>query len=182
MSFTKLLFSRKFRSLRDSLRRVDDGTMKIESNRLRSDSFISNLILFSSEFYWKGFILSVTPTGKPIFGDAYKNIPDSVFQKTFIAVPIFYALKYGRKKEYFQSSDSIEITLAQIYPTLDLGTLKILVTQWKNVDPFSLDDLLFEYFDQMSVFKGVFEPGSDIRKWFRNYLDQIYTMIARTEL
>ena len=167
MSLFKLLFSRKFRTLRRLLFEV-----RMFWPPSQADDFLSKLRFFSFLFYSHGF-LGVNQI--PAFPNAYKNITPDVFQKTYIALPLYFALRSGLQDSSFTSVEQLVVTLSQKYPTLDGDVLQRLASEWKEANLEELDRLLYEQFKAQGVFRKVFTAtDTEVEKWFGNFLNQAF--------
>lgn len=167
MSLLKLLFSRRFRTLRKLLFEV-----RMFWPPSQGDEFLRKLRFFSFLFYSHGF-LGVNQI--PAFPNAYKNISPDVFKKTYIALPLYFALRCGPQNSTFSSIEEMVVTLSQKYPTLDSDVLRQLSSEWKKAGREELDRLLYEYFKAHGVFHKVFATtDTEVEKWFRNFLNQTF--------
>ena len=168
MSLFKLLFSRRFRTLRKLLFEVRMFWPPSED-----DEFLRKFRFFPYLFYTHGF-LGVNQI--PAFPNAYKNISPDVFRKTYIALPIYSALRSGLQDSSFTSVEQMVVTLSQKYPTLDSDVLRQLSSDWRDASREELDRLLYKHFKAYGVFHKVFSaPDAEVENWFKNFLNQTLT-------
>jgi hypothetical protein len=136
------------------------------------DYFIDSMRFFSYNFYSHGF-LGVNKI--PAFRNAYKNISTEVFTKTYIALPLYFALRCGLQTSSFASHDELIGTISKKYPNLDSTTLNRLYSDWRNVNQDDLDHWLYTHFRDLGVFRQVFEADEvEVEKWFISFLNQTY--------
>jgi len=127
---------------------------------------------FSYNFYVHGFLgLNQTPA----FRYAYKNISTEVFTKTYIALPLYYALCCGLEDTPFSTYEELLADISKKYPSLDSITLYRLYEDWNNATQSDLDSKLYNHFNSYGVFRQVFEADdAEVEKWFINFLNQTY--------
>lgn len=167
MFLFKLLFSRRFRALRKLLFEV-----RMFWPPSQGDEFLRKLRFFSFLFYSHGF-LGVNQL--PAFPNAYKNITPDVFKKTYIALPLYFALRCRPQDSTLTSIEEIVRTLSQKYPTLDSEVLRRLSSEWKEAGQKELDRFLYEHFKVHGVLHKVFVATDvEIEKWFCNFLNQSF--------
>ena len=170
----RLLFSRRFRNLKGLLnetRRYNPPT---------GDSFFDSLMFFSYLFYLRGFLFPGPVNQVPAFPNAYKNISTDVFKKTYVALPVYFALRYDSQASPFAPSDKLLNMLLKTYTTLDLTTLKRLYSDWKGLTKDELARQLYQHFRDYGVFRKVFAgDDAEVEKWFTNFLNQTYDYVVR---
>lgn len=172
MSLFKLLFSRRFRTLRKLLFEV-----RMFWPPSQADDFLRKVRFFSFLFYTHRF-LGVNQI--PAFPKAYKNISPDVFKKTYIALPLYFALRCGLQDSSFTSTEQMVVTLSQKYPTLDSDILRRLSSEWKEASREELDRLLYEHFKAHGVFRKVFAATDvEVEEWFRNFLNQAFDRVLQ---
>ena len=167
MFLFKLLFSRRFRSLRKLLIEA-----RMHFPPPAEDTFLSGIRFFSYLFYTKGFL---GENQIPAFPNAYKNISPDVFKKTCIALPLYFAFRYGLQNSSFTSVEQLISTLSKKFPTLDTEVLHQLSLEWGEVNQEELDRLLYQHFKSYDVFRNVFvATDAEVEKWFTDFLDQTF--------
>lgn len=167
MLIFKLLFSRRFRTLRKLLIEV-----RMYWPPPLADEFLSRLRFFPYLFYTHGF-LGVNQISS--FPNAYKNISADVFKKTYITLPLYFALRSGLQNSSFTSVEQLVSTLSKKFPTLDTDVLHHLSLEWKEASREELDRLLYQQFKAHGVFHNVFAAAeADVEKWFRKFLNQTF--------
>ena len=145
----------------------------------QGDEFLRKLRFFSYLFYTHGF-LGVSQI--PAFGNAYKNISPDVFRKTYIALPLYFALRVGLQDSSFTSLEQMVATLSRKYPTLDSDVLGRLSSEWKEASQEELDSLLYQHFKAHGVFHKVFAgTDAEVDKWFRDFLNQAFAEAIRLD-
>ena len=166
----KMLFSRKYKNLKASL-------LEVKSYNVPSkDSFINSLMLFAHLFYLRGFLGA---TQMPAFPNAYKNISTDIFKKTYIALPLYFALHRGVQDSSFTTYDELLQGISEKYPTLDLTILNRLSLEWKEITQDELDQRLYQHFRDYGIFRKVFSASdSEVEAWFKNFLSQTYTYVT----
>jgi len=173
MLLFKLLFSQKYRTLRKLI--IEVRSFWSPST---DDEFLNQMKFFSYIFYTSGF-LGINQ--KPAFPNAYKNISPDVFKKTYIALPLYYVLRFGIKNSNFTSIEETIAILSQKCPSLDINSLKYLSSKWCDSSHDDLDKKLFQHFNRYGIFDKVFAADEDeVYIWFKNYLNQIYNYISTT--
>jgi hypothetical protein len=129
---------------------------------------------FSHIFYVRGFLIP-GPNKTPAFPNAYKNISSEVFAKTYIALPLYFALRRGLEASPFASYEELLDTISKKYPTLDSTTLYRLYSDWKDNNHEELNRGLYSHFKGYGVFRQVFEADDvAVEKWFKDFLNQTY--------
>lgn len=175
MLLFKLLFSQKYRTLRKLIIEVRNFWSISLNNEL-----LNQMKFFSYIFYANGF-LGINQS--PAFPGAYKNISPDVFKKTYIALPLYYALRYGIKNSNFTSIEEIIAILSQKCPTLDTNSLKYLSSEWCNSSHDELNKKLFQHFNRYGIFDKVFAANEDeVYNWFKNFLNQTYNYSVQLSL
>lgn len=166
----RVVFSRKFKRLRKLLWEVKAyGGPVVYTSR---DEFLYGLAFFSYLFYTHAFLVSSNQPAA--FGEAYKNISEEVFKKTYIALPVFFAFRYGSDHSQFKSTEELKTSLLKLYPTLDAEILNDLLLEWSTVSPDKLDTMLYKHFEEYGVFEKVFVEGADVERWFKDFLGQTF--------
>jgi len=120
------MFFRKYKDLRNWLQEV-----QLLSGAVNENPYIHGMMFFSHLFYKHGFIAVGQP---PAFGNAYKNISKEVFEKTYIALPIYFCYRCGLTNTSFESTDDVTTTLLSLYPSLDDETARYLVSTWSGAE------------------------------------------------
>lgn len=167
----RLLFSRRFRTLRKLLFEVRMYFPPPE------DTFLSGIRFFSYLFYTKGFLGG---NQIPAFPNAYKNISPDVFRKTYIALPLYFAFRYGLQNSRFTSVEQLISTLSKKFLTLDTDLLHRISLEWGKADREELDRLLYQHFKAYEVFRNVFvATDTEIEKWFTDFLNQTFNYSAQ---
>jgi len=111
----------------------------------------------------------------PAFPNAYKNISTEIFTKTYIALPLYYALRCGLKDSPFSTYEELLADISRKYPNLDSITLYQLHEEWNSANQSDLDSQLYNNFNNYGVFRQVFEADDvEVEKWFKNFLNQTY--------
>jgi len=142
----------------------------------KGDEFLRKLRFFSHLFYTHGF-LGVNQI--PAFPNAYKNISSDVFRKTYIALPLYFALRTGLQDSSFTSVEQMVEILSQKYPTLDSDVLHSLSSKWKESSREELDSLLYQHFNAHGIFHKVFAAtDAEVEKWFTDFLNQAFVEAA----
>lgn len=171
----KLLFSRKFRTLRKLIIEVRSFWSPSPD-----DEFLNQMKFFSYIFYISGF-LGINQ--KPAFPNAYKNISPDVFKKTYIALPLYYAFRHGIKNSNFASVEKLVAVLSQKCPTLDINLLKRLSSEWWDFSHDELDRKLYQHFNKYGIFNKVFAADeNEVYNWFKNFLNQTYNYSVQLSL
>lgn len=138
------------------------------------DSFMDSMRFFSYNFYVRGFLLP-GPNRTPAFPNAYENISTEVFTKTYIALPLYFALRSGLSASPFGSWEDLLDAISKTYPMLDSGTLYHLHLKWKDSNRHELDRQMHHHFDGCGVFRRVFEgDDAEVEEWFKSFLNQTY--------
>ncbi len=167
MSLFKLVFSRRFRQLRRLLFEV-----RIHWPPSEDREVLNRLRFFPYLFYTKGFLGG---NQIPAFPNAYKNISPDVFRKTYIALPVYSALRSGLDDLGFDSIEQMTAMLSQRFPTLDSNVLCQLSSDWSKYNREELDTLLYQHFKAHGVFHEVFSATvAEIETWFKNFLNQTF--------
>lgn len=167
MSLFKLVFSRRFRQQRRLLFKV-----RIHWPPTEDRDVLNRLRFFPYLFYTKGFLGG---NQIPAFPNAYKNISPDVFRKTYIALPVYSALRSGLDDLGFTSIEQMTDMLSQRFPTLDGDVLCQLSSDWSKANHEELDTLLYQHFKAHGVFHEVFSAtDEDIETWFNNFLNQTF--------
>lgn len=161
-----------FTELSTTIREIN--TIPVMTNEYDSE-FVKKMIFFGRLFYTNGFLVSSNQP--PAFYNASQNLSDDTVRKTYIALPVYFALRYGLANSGFKSLNEVRTALSRLYPTLHPDVLDDLLSKWHEVDSSVLDDLVYEHFDKFGVFKEVFEVGTDVRKWFKSFLNQTYSYV-----
>lgn len=175
MLFFKLLFSPKFRTLRNLV----FGVRKNWSISLENE-LLNQMKFFSYIFYINGF-LGINQ--KPAFPNAYKNISPDTFKKTFIALPLYYTFRHGMENSIFGSVEDLIAILSQKCPTLDINVLKHLSLEWGKSTRDELDKNLYQHFSKFGIFNNVFSANEDeVYNWFKNFLNQTYDYVLKQPL
>jgi hypothetical protein len=172
MLFFKLLFSPKFRTLRNLVNEMRRSwSISLENELLNQMKF------FSYIFFLSGF-LGICKNRKPAFPNAYKNISLDIFKKAFTALPLYYAFRYGMENSGFSSVEDLVTILSQKCSTLDIDILKHLSLEWGKSTRDELDKNLYQYFSKFGIFNNVFSADEDeVYNWFKNFLNQTYDYV-----
>lgn len=140
-----------------------------------NDYFMDSMRFFSYNFYMRGFLYSGLHNKTPAFPNAYKNISSEVFAKTYIALPLYFALRPGLEVSPFSSYEDLLDTISKKYPALDSATLYRLYSDWKDSNRHDLDRQMFNHFKDYGIFRQVFEADDvEVGKWFEDFLNQTY--------
>ena len=174
-----LLCNKNYRYVKKSLDEITNYQfIYIDFLRI-NDVFFWNISLFIQKFYGSGFL------GKnaqlPEFGYTVKYITPQIFNRTCMALTVYYSLRFGLTKIGLKSYDELKNEILKIFNTLDPSSLNNLINKWSKESSYQLDSLLYKQFEEFNVLtrdaKSAAE-AKEIKERFINFTNDIYIEYA----
>jgi len=174
-----LLCNKNYRYVKKSLDEIVNYQFLYKDSLRINDAFYWNISSFIQKFYMCGFL--GTSTQLPVFGYTAKYITPQIFNRTCIALTIYYSFRYGLNKIGLKSYDELQNTILKIFNTLDPSPLNNFINEWSKKSTDKLDSLLYEQFEEFSVFTRDAKSSSEtkeIKERFINFTNETFLEYA----